>query len=109
MSKANNSVVSVLSTLTKHATISQSESFFRMVQIIGSVDQATKSLGRLVSRKLMQPLGAEPTNVNRKSKTKLTVKVQCFRLGGKKLNGSLNKAKNFTVSYKSHHPTETYW
>ena len=85
MSKANNSVVSMLSTLIKHATISQS-----------------------VSRKLMQPLGVELTGVNCQSKTKLTEKVRCFRLGGKKLNGSLNKAKIFTVSYKSHRPTETY-
>ena len=108
MSKANNSVVSILSTLTKHATITQSESCFRMVQIIELVDQATKSLGRLVSRKLMQLLGVELRDVYRQSLTKLTVKVQCFRLGGKKLNASLNKAKIFTVSYKSHHPTETY-
>ena len=42
MSKSNNSVVSMLSTLIKHATISQSESFFGMVQIIELVDQATK-------------------------------------------------------------------
>ena len=67
MSKANNSVVSTLSTLTKHATISQSKSFFRMVQIIELVDQTTKSLGRLVSRKLMQLLGVELTDVYRQS------------------------------------------
>ena len=67
MSKANNSVVSTLSTLTKHATISQSESFFRMVQIIELVAQATKSLSRLVSRKLMQLLGVELTDVYRQS------------------------------------------
>ena len=40
MSKANNSVVSMLSALIKHATMSQSESFFRIVQIIWLVDQA---------------------------------------------------------------------
>ena len=67
MSKANNSVVSMFSTLTKHATISQSESFFRMLQIIELVDQATKPLGRLVSRKLMQLLGVELTDVYRQS------------------------------------------
>ena len=67
MSKANNSVVSTLSTLTKDATISQSKSFFRMVQIIELVDQTTKSLGRLVSRKLMQLLGVELTDVYRQS------------------------------------------
>ena len=67
MSKANNSVVSMLSTLIKHATISQSESFFGMVRIIELVDQATKSLGRLVNRKLMQPLGVELTDVIRQS------------------------------------------
>ena len=66
MSKANNSVVSTLSTLTKHATVSQSESFFRMVQIIELVDQATKSLGRLVSRKLMQLLNWQMFTVSRK-------------------------------------------
>ena len=67
MSKSNNSVVSMFSTLTKHATISQSESFFGMVQIIELVDQATKSLDRLVNRKLMQPLGVELTDVIRQS------------------------------------------
>ena len=38
-----------------------------MVQIIELVDQATKSLGRLISRKLMQPLGVELTDVYRQS------------------------------------------
>ena len=56
----------------------------------------------------MQPLGVELTGVNRQSLTKLTEKVRCFRLDGKKLNGSLNKAKIFTFTYKSHQPTETY-
>ena len=64
-------------------------------------------MGLVVSRKIMQPLSVELTDVNRRSKTKLTVKIQCFRHGGKKLNGSPNKAKILTVSYKSHHPTET--
>ena len=38
----------------------------------------------------------------------LTMKIQFFKLGGKKLNGSLNKAKILTVSYKSYHLTETH-
>ena len=61
-------------------------------------------MGLIVSRKIMQPLGVELTDVNHQSWIKLFVKIQCVRLGGKKLNGSLNKAIILTVSYKSHHP-----
>ena len=68
MSKANNSVVSMLSTLTKHATISQSESFFRMVQIIELVDQATKShINAAVGRRTDRCLPSVVNKVNCKS------------------------------------------
>ena len=49
----------------------------------------------------MQPLSVELTDVNRRSYTKLTVKVQGFRLSGEKLNGSANRAKILTISYKA--------
>ena len=42
-------------------------------------------MGLIVSRKIMQPLSVELTDVNHQSWIKLIVKIQCVRLGGKEI------------------------